>query len=77
MVLTASSSVPQFLLKDTAPADLVVAVRRVALGEPMLSPSVTTQLIAAVTRPSDDGRRRKARTCWRDSRNASGRWPTR
>ncbi|CRK56281.1 putative two-component system response regulator [Alloactinosynnema sp. L-07] len=49
-----------FLLKDTAPADIVVAVRRVALGEPMLSPSVTTQLIAAVTR-SDDSRQRTAR----------------
>ena len=63
MVLTALQlGAAGFLLKDTPPADLVVAVRRVALGEPMLSPSVTTQLIAAVTRPSDDGRRRKART---------------
>lgn len=38
-----------FLLKDTPPADLVDAVRRVARGEPMLSPSVTTRLIAAAT----------------------------
>lgn len=38
-----------FLLKDTPPADLVDAVHRVARGEPMLSPSVTTQLIAAAT----------------------------
>jgi DNA-binding NarL/FixJ family response regulator len=50
-----------FLLKDTTPDQIVVAVRRVALGEPMLSPSVTTQLIAAVTRPMDDSRRRTAR----------------
>jgi DNA-binding NarL/FixJ family response regulator len=51
-----------FLLKDTAPADLVAAVRRAALGEPMLSPSVTTKLIAAVTRGGgDDTRRRTAR----------------
>lgn len=28
----------------------------------MLSPSVTSQLIAAVTRPAEDGRRRKARS---------------
>ncbi len=39
-----------FLLKDTPPARLVEAVRTVASGHPMLSPSVTAQLIAAVTR---------------------------
>ncbi|WP_249998490.1 response regulator transcription factor [Actinoplanes sp. M2I2] len=50
-----------FLLKDTAPADLVTAVRRAALGEPMLSPRITTKLITAVTRPSGDSRRRAAR----------------
>lgn len=49
-----------FLLKDTAPADLVAAVHRAARGEPMLSPSVTTKLIAAVTRPTGDARRRTA-----------------
>lgn len=38
-----------FMLKDTPPARLVEAVRSVAAGEPMLSPSVTAQLIAAVT----------------------------
>ena len=41
-----------FLLKDTPPADLVDAILRVARGEPMLSPSVTTRLIAAATRTS-------------------------
>lgn len=40
-----------FLLKDTPPARLVEAVHTVARGEPMLSPSVTAQLIAAVTGP--------------------------
>ena len=40
-----------FLLKDTPPARLVEAIRTVAAGQPMLSPSVTAQLIAAVTRP--------------------------
>ena len=43
-----------FLLKDTPPARLVEAIRTVASGQPMLSPSVTAQLIAAVTR-TDDG----------------------
>lgn len=41
-----------FLLKDTKPPDIVDAVRRVADGEPILSPSVTAQLIRHVT----DGR---------------------
>jgi DNA-binding NarL/FixJ family response regulator len=50
-----------FLLKDTPPADLVDAVRRVAAGQPILSPSVTAQLIASVTRPRDDSRERTAR----------------
>ncbi len=39
-----------FLLKDTPPARLVEAIRTVASGQPMLSPSVTAQLIAAVNR---------------------------
>jgi DNA-binding NarL/FixJ family response regulator len=37
-----------FLLKDTPPAAIVDAVRRVSAGEPMLSPSVTRQLMAHV-----------------------------
>ena len=37
-----------FLLKDTAPEVLVDAVRKVAAGDPMLSPSVTEQLIRRV-----------------------------
>lgn len=37
-----------FLLKDTPPAAIVDAVRRVAAGEPMLSPTVTRQLMAHV-----------------------------
>ncbi|VTR76609.1 response regulator [Cellulomonas hominis] len=46
-----------FLLKDTPPAQLVEGVRRVAAGEPILSPTVTAQLIATVTRPEDRTRR--------------------
>ncbi|WP_127573389.1 response regulator [Georgenia faecalis] len=62
MVLTAlRHGAAGFLLKDTPPADLVDAVRRVARGEPMLSPSVTAQLIAAVAQPRDDSRERSAR----------------
>lgn len=38
-----------FLLKDTAPAAIVEAVHRVAAGHPMLSPSVTRQLIKQVS----------------------------
>lgn len=37
-----------FLLKDTPPDRIVEAVRRVARGEPALSPSVTRQLIGRV-----------------------------
>ncbi|MEU7583785.1 response regulator transcription factor [Streptomyces sp. NPDC041068] len=38
-----------FVLKDTAPAEIVAAVRAVAAGEPVLSPAVTQQLITQVT----------------------------
>ena len=50
-----------FLLKDTQPGQIVEAVRRVAAGEPILSPSVTAQLIAAVTGPQALDRRTAAR----------------
>ncbi|GHG49226.1 DNA-binding response regulator [Flavimobilis marinus] len=49
MVLTAlREGASGFLLKDTPPERLVDSVRRVAAGEPILSPSVTAQLIATV-----------------------------
>jgi DNA-binding NarL/FixJ family response regulator len=35
-----------FLVKDTSPADLVDAIKTVASGESMLSPSVTSTLVA-------------------------------
>ncbi|HHU10609.1 MAG TPA: response regulator transcription factor [Intrasporangiaceae bacterium] len=52
-----------FLLKDTPPDRLVEAVRLVASGAPMLSPSVTAQLIAAVAAPPapEDPDRARAR----------------
>lgn len=50
-----------FLLKDTAPAAIIEAIRKVADGDPMLSPSVTTKLIAQLTAGADPGRARVAR----------------
>jgi DNA-binding NarL/FixJ family response regulator len=50
-----------FLLKDTPPAEIVRAVRLVAAGEPMLSPTVTRRLIAHVTEPGVATRRDAAR----------------
>ncbi|MER5883017.1 response regulator transcription factor [Streptomyces sp. NPDC001941] len=37
-----------FVLKDTPPAEIVAAVRRVAAGDPVLSPTVTRQLMTHV-----------------------------
>jgi DNA-binding NarL/FixJ family response regulator len=45
-----------FLLKDTPPADIVAAVRRVAVGDPILSPAVIRQLIAHVADSSPASR---------------------
>ncbi|KRA38137.1 MULTISPECIES: response regulator [unclassified Nocardioides] len=45
-----------FLLKDTPPAEIVAALRKVADGDPMLSPSVTRTLIERVRTASPDGR---------------------
>ncbi|MBE1487401.1 DNA-binding NarL/FixJ family response regulator [Plantactinospora soyae] len=46
-----------FLLKDTPPAEIVQAIRRVAAGEATLSPTVTRRLIAHVTGSDTPGRR--------------------
>ena len=48
------------LLSDSPPAEIVRAVRRVAAGEPMLSPSVTRRLIDKVADTGVDERRRRA-----------------
>lgn len=50
-----------FLLKDTPPAEILDAVRRVARGEPILSPAVTRRLIAHVAAPGVDAGRQRAR----------------
>ncbi|WP_344482497.1 response regulator transcription factor [Glycomyces endophyticus] len=49
-----------FLLKDTPPADIVAAVRRVAAGEPVLSPEVTRRLIGLAVGAGGGGGDRRA-----------------
>ncbi|WP_026257919.1 response regulator [Actinopolymorpha alba] len=51
-----------FVLKDTPPAEIVEAVRRVAQGHPVLSSAVTRRLIARVADPEDERRRTRARS---------------
>ncbi|NUW31388.1 response regulator transcription factor [Nonomuraea sp. SMC257] len=50
-----------FLLKDIAPAELVGAIRKVAAGEPILSPVVTRQLISHVSGGGTESRSGRAR----------------
>ncbi|QLQ40284.2 response regulator transcription factor [Micromonospora robiginosa] len=50
-----------FLLKDTPPDELVVAIRHAAQGRPVLSPEVMRRLIARVADAEDDGRQQAAR----------------
>ncbi len=50
-----------FLLKDTSPADIVRAIRAVAVGEPILSPTITRRLIEHATGSEGGERRRHAR----------------
>ncbi|GAA0707594.1 response regulator transcription factor [Dactylosporangium roseum] len=45
-----------FLLKDTPPLAILEAVRRVAAGEQMLSPSVVKQLVARIVNDESRGR---------------------
>jgi DNA-binding NarL/FixJ family response regulator len=49
-----------FLLKDTAPTEIVNAVRLVAAGEAMLSPSITRTLLAHLGNNEMTDRRRSA-----------------
>ncbi|WP_418959904.1 response regulator [Streptomyces tritici] len=50
-----------FVLKDTPPAEILAAVRRVAAGDPVLSPAVTRQLMShvAAQRPAGDPERNR------------------
>ncbi|SNX64922.1 LuxR family two component transcriptional regulator [Streptomyces sp. TLI_55] len=47
-----------FVLKDTPPAEIVDAVRRVAAGDPVLSPTVTRQLMRHAAGAADTRRTR-------------------
>jgi DNA-binding NarL/FixJ family response regulator len=49
-----------FVLKDTAPAEIVASVRRVASGDPVLSPAVTRQLMTHVAGQQGQHRRASA-----------------
>ncbi|MFD0308454.1 response regulator [Streptomyces sp. NPDC127119] len=51
-----------FVLKDTPPAEILHAVRRVAAGDPVLSPAVTRQLMEQAAGAGPDTRRAGART---------------
>jgi DNA-binding NarL/FixJ family response regulator len=51
-----------FLLKHTPPAEILRAVSRVLAGEPILSPTVTRQLIAHLSDTGADARLRHATT---------------
>ncbi|GAA2309229.1 response regulator transcription factor [Streptomyces hawaiiensis] len=50
-----------FVLKDTPPAEILAAVRRVAAGDPVLSPAVTRQLMRHAVGTAADTRRTRAR----------------
>ncbi|WP_326575045.1 response regulator transcription factor [Streptomyces sp. NBC_00481] len=51
-----------FVLKDTPPAEIVEAVRRVAAGDPVFSPAVTRRLMAHAAGSAPDTRRATARS---------------
>jgi DNA-binding NarL/FixJ family response regulator len=51
-----------FVLKDTPPAEIVESVRRVANGQPVLSPAVTKRLISRVASSGQDLRKNRAAT---------------
>ncbi|WP_024794902.1 response regulator transcription factor [Tomitella biformata] len=61
VVRALASGASGFLLKDTAPADIVAAICRVHEGEPTLSPTVTAQLISKVANGLPNGRENDAR----------------
>ncbi|MGY5628993.1 response regulator transcription factor [Streptomyces sp. CRB46] len=50
-----------FVLKDTPPAEILDAVRRVAAGDPVLSPAVTRRLMEHAAGGAADVRRARAR----------------
>lgn len=69
-----------FVLKDTPPAQIVDSVRRVAAGDPVLSPAVTRQLMARAAGGADSRPARAERARQRIASLLSGsarsRWPS-
>lgn len=61
VVRALASGASGFLLKDTPPADIVAAILKVHIGEPMLSPTVTEQLIRQITDGAPNDRAETAR----------------
>jgi DNA-binding NarL/FixJ family response regulator len=59
-----------FLLKDTRPVEILNAIRRVAAGEPILSPAVTRRLMAHFGATGVDAR-------WRHAQGMLGRLSSR
>jgi len=63
-----------FLLKDTSPEMIVEAIQKVAAGQPILSPSVTAQLIRTVTSaPNADATAERTRAAAARLARLSGR----
>jgi DNA-binding NarL/FixJ family response regulator len=60
-----------FLLKDTPPGEIVAAVRQVAAGQPVLSPSVTRRLIDRVADEDHDRHRARGRLAQLSERERS------
>ncbi|MEV3992586.1 response regulator transcription factor [Streptomyces sp. NPDC049837] len=56
-----------FVLKDTPPAEIVDAVRRVAAGDPVLSPAVTRRLMTHVAGHATENTRQTAATARLDT----------
>lgn len=61
-----------FVLKDTPPAQIVDSVRRVAAGDPVLSPAVTRQLMARAAGGADGRPARAERARQRIASSPSG-----
>lgn len=54
VVAAVAAGADGFLVKDTPPAEIVAAIRAVADGDPMLSPSATASLIRQVRNEAPD-----------------------
>jgi DNA-binding NarL/FixJ family response regulator len=70
------AGVAGFVLKDTPPAEIVDAVRRVAQGLPILFPAVTRHLIAQVAGSRATTAAPGPGSAWPWSTTASARWPS-